>query len=456
MPTSGFSSGDSSADSLAVSETHALDRLFDFAFSNYRRFVDCFCARNDEDFDAFSTTLGSSDSGSAGSLVTVHGDGEQLRLPTDLILQLHGEESLKEVQRGSDLLREELTHKEAYAHQDTLLKLSVCFKACAQAVEKQSLISSNDDWDEVSTRNLKYLLLPYLLGRVSLEFSSSSERRLVALKEAQIFFRAFMMDMERLGVCRAEEVRAFDMAVEELQQEGNGAPPMNQGMPLSAVRARRVDPAARRDELISRAKFEKQADAAITALLKRRRNMALREEAQHEDTGPGGLDEEDERDLWKSVLSKAAADAVTQMELVARELPLLRMHLKNRSQSGPGDGSEARDRRIRAEEASAAPPTKKPWVYTIKDRSDLRNLYRDKVFTPGHNLPTMSLAECAAIEMEMEVNQIGAPKTKVVEEYATAQSRIEREDEKERQERAWDDWKDDNPRGSGNKMRNKG
>ncbi|KYK67067.1 TAP42 family protein, partial [Toxoplasma gondii TgCatPRC2] len=91
-----------------------------------------------------------------------------------------------------------------------------------------------------------------------------------------------------------------------------------------------------------------------------------------------------------------------------------------------------------------------------KDRTDLRRLYREKVFTPGHNLPSMSLAECAAIEMEMEVNQIGAVKPKVVEEYSTAQAQAEREEEKELEERAWDDWKDDNPKGSGNKMRNKG
>ncbi|PFH37458.1 TAP42 family protein [Besnoitia besnoiti] len=432
----------------ALSEGAALERLFDFALTKYRKTIDSFTDAYEEE-DAEEDASSSAEPTLSGIM----------RLPVALLTQLLGADGLRELQENAEKARGSGGSKTSpaqggsaamNARRDAVAKLTLCFKACAGAVEKLALFSAGEDWDEVATKHLRYLLLPYFLGRLSME-CSDLQQRLNSLRETQVFFREFMADVERLGICRRDDVRAFDALVDELQQSAAGG---QAGPP----RASAGNPAARRDELVARAKFEKEVDAKVAALLRKRREAARRNAGQEdqEEGGLLGVDDEDERDFWASMLSRAAADTVTQMGLVIRELPLLTMRLQDDERRG---GSEANDSRLfqgRPGAAGSGEAVRKPWVYTIKDRSDLRRLYREKVFTPGHNLPTMSLAECAAIEMEMEVNQIGATKPKIVEEYTTTQARAEREEKEELEERAWDDWKDENPRGSGNKMVNKG
>nr|CEL70516.1 TPA: TAP42 family protein [Neospora caninum Liverpool] len=427
-----------------LSESAALEHLFDYAFERYRSVVDSFSdAYEEEDAHAEPSSSGYS------------GQTADAQRSADLIVQLLGSDGFKELE---DAVKQPATkggtRSPASARSETVARLTLCFKGCARAVERLSLFSAGEEWDEIATRNLRYLLLPYVLGRLSLE-CADIQQRLHGLKEAQIFFREFMADMERLGVCRRDDVRAFDAIVDALQQSDASGDSGSAGVPFFPVPGPQ-NPAARRDELVARAKFEKEIDTKIAALLRKRREAARRGRSEDGEDPVQGIDDEEERDFWASLLSRAAAEAVTQMGLIIRELPLLTMRLQDEERRR--GGSETSDSRLHQPRASPVPgeASRKPWVYTIKDRSDLRRLYREKVFTPGHNLPTMSLAECAAIEMEMEVNQIGAAKPKVVEQYTTAQARVAREEAKELEERAWDDWKDDNPRGSGNKMTNKG
>ncbi|CBZ55772.1 hypothetical protein NCLIV_061980 [Neospora caninum Liverpool] len=512
-----------------LSESAALEHLFDYAFERYRSVVDSFSdAYEEEDAHAEPSSSGYS------------GQTADAQRSADLIVQLLGSDGFKELE---DAVKQPATkggtRSPASARSETVARLTLCFKGCARAVERLSLFSAGEEWDEIATRNLRYLLLPYVLGRLSLE-CADIQQRLHGLKEAQIFFREFMADMERLGVCRRDDVRAFDAIVDALQQSDASGDSGSAGVPFFPVPGPQ-NPAARRDELVARAKFEKEIDTKIAALLRKRREAARRGRSEDGEDPVQGIDDEEERDFWASLLSRSVRQLFSSwlpathfgglsfrvslsvgengqnihrgskcsacgakrrrredspppppppqprcerfgttldslpsaefacasvegsallspkcMGLIIRELPLLTMRLQDEERRR--GGSETSDSRLHQPRASPVPgeASRKPWVYTIKDRSDLRRLYREKVFTPGHNLPTMSLAECAAIEMEMEVNQIGAAKPKVVEQYTTAQARVAREEAKELEERAWDDWKDDNPRGSGNKMTNKG
>lgn len=84
----------------------------------------------------------------------------------------------------------------------------------------------------------------------------------------------------------------------------------------------------------------------------------------------------------------------------------------------------------------------------LKDRTAVRA----QVFRPGHALPTMSLQELA----EQEVAEAGAREARQAA-AATAQRRRQaaheewgEDEEIIRKDRAWDDFKDDNPFGHGN------
>ncbi|GFY81831.1 2A phosphatase associated protein of 46 kD [Actinidia rufa] len=83
-----------------------------------------------------------------------------------------------------------------------------------------------------------------------------------------------------------------------------------------------------------------------------------------------------------------------------------------------------------------------------------------QVFQPSYRLPTMSIEEAGLREMEM-MNNFQERNAKLMEEANSSwykdnpKSRPGEEDEDddaaEEKARAWDDWKDDNPRGAGNK-----
>ncbi|KAM5557594.1 hypothetical protein ABKV19_024796 [Rosa sericea] len=85
-----------------------------------------------------------------------------------------------------------------------------------------------------------------------------------------------------------------------------------------------------------------------------------------------------------------------------------------------------------------------------------------QVFQPSHRLPTMSIEEAGLKEMEI-MNKWQERNVKLMEEANSSwyndsekppgppQEDDEDDDAAQDKARAWDDWKDDNPRGAGNK-----
>ncbi|GLD99665.1 hypothetical protein PINS_up008391 [Pythium insidiosum] len=87
-----------------------------------------------------------------------------------------------------------------------------------------------------------------------------------------------------------------------------------------------------------------------------------------------------------------------------------------------------------------------------------RETIRSQVFQPGHRLPTMSLEEYADRELadaqERQKREQEAPTAprrydQLVEDGDEDDAALV--DEATYKDRAWDDWKDANPRGIGNK-----
>ena len=85
-----------------------------------------------------------------------------------------------------------------------------------------------------------------------------------------------------------------------------------------------------------------------------------------------------------------------------------------------------------------------------------REILRDGVFRPDHNLPTMSLEEFARREVEeakrREERQKNAPKSNRRHEHLHRDGDEDDEnlaDKATIQDREWDNWKDDNVKGAG-------
>lgn len=106
-------------------------------------------------------------------------------------------------------------------------------------------------------------------------------------------------------------------------------------------------------------------------------------------------------------------------------------------------------------ETAKEEPVKKPWSMKL-DQTQLRTLINSRVFKPDINMPKMSLDEFARLEMEhMKANSTKNLAKQIDADTIYRVQEIE-EENKLLKARGWDDWKDDNPRGIGNKMTNLG
>mmetsp|Transcript_122443 Transcript_122443/g.261258 ORF Transcript_122443/g.261258 Transcript_122443/m.261258 type:complete len:256 (-) Transcript_122443:112-879(-) len=250
--------------------------------------------------------------------------------------------------------------------------------------------------------------------------------RAQALRQALVYWRAFAQDCRRLKVAHNDDLAAIDRSPED-----------------------RLDAASKRDEKIARHKRSKELDAKAAYLFGRKREVSGDE--FHWGAG-GAFDEDMERDLILALLGRAVARAAEDIASAEQELPLLEMMM---ARGGPGAGPPPRE----------PPPAEKPFIVRIQDKAELMRLYKEMVFQCPFEQPTVTLAEAADADMAqmrereaekaMHERQIRAEED---DRWWSGDRYGRREDEEDEQktykDRDWDDWKDEHPYGSGNKMAN--
>lgn len=64
-----------------------------------------------------------------------------------------------------------------------------CFELCTCLVNQIDLFSSNEMVEEISTDSLKYMLLPFFLGKITLKRNSTPEERGNILELAEIYYK---------------------------------------------------------------------------------------------------------------------------------------------------------------------------------------------------------------------------------------------------------------------------
>jgi len=302
--------------------------------------------------------------------------------------------------------------------------LSGKLKAIARRVGQLRLFSPNEELDDISTTDLKFLLVPSLIGDV-LGATRDFSDRARALRQALICWRGFAADCSRLGIAHRDDMRAIDRNPEDA-----------------------LDAASKRDEKIARFKRSKELDEQVAYLFKKKREVF----GDEFHWGHGGtFDEDMERDLILKLLGRAVASAAEEIASAEQELPLLEMMA---ARGGP-----------EAPPPERPPPSEKPFILKIQDKAECMRMYKEMVFQCPYQLPTMSLAEAADIEMEQMREREERKATQERDQRADEDDRWfhgdrygskedDEEDKKTYKDRDWDDWKDEHPWGSGNKMAN--
>ncbi|KAJ2649349.1 Type 2A phosphatase-associated protein 42 [Coemansia sp. RSA 1250] len=290
---------------------------------------------------------------------------------------------------------------------------------CLEQVDKLSLFSSNETTEDYSTGELKLLLIHAYLGEVIQKQQGS---RVQALEQARSHYSKF------LTLCKELEI-----------SEANPREPRDAG--------------ATRMQKIERYKQMRTMEQEIRQL----------EEHLAQETDMEQVEREHAVKLIKLKIYQVEDDE----NLLASELEMARQmeQMKERDTREPAKP----DTSWRLDEHSVKldPRTNQPVAlpvfndkgqpmrpFVLTGRGSERQEIRDRVFRPGWALPTMSVDEY--LQQEKERGNIISGGGKEPESKQVDEDDYEALDAETMKQREWDDFKDDNPRGWGNRGGNRG
>ncbi|EIW60242.1 serine/threonine protein phosphatase PP2A-associated protein [Trametes versicolor FP-101664 SS1] len=347
-------------------------------------------------------------------------------------------------------------------------------RQCSVGISKLALFSPNEQLADIPTRDLVYLLVPYVMSEVQSRVRAiEREDRLELVKEVKRCLEAYIHYLEQYEIVSGEDKDLY-------------------GRPASSV----ADPAKRRELKIKQYKREKEIKAKIEVARKRTNQSAAEPTSNLEliasilpdpsqksaDSGedPDADTEEVLRDAVILLLRLIYAEAQTQLERTNEELELLRNAPTLPPQRLPvedarlGKKPETDDMwRLDGPLNKGGPDGKgplldqqgkplRPFVLLGQNAADRARL-QAQVFQPGHRLPTMSVDEYLQIEQQRGNIITGGGAASENEPTSKEQLAMDAEqdgaafgeekaEEKRQKDESWAQFTDSNPKGAGNTM----
>ncbi|KAF9904137.1 hypothetical protein BX616_001396 [Lobosporangium transversale] len=306
------------------------------------------------------------------------------------------------------------------------------FERAEAMVQQLSLFSENEFMEDISTKDLRFLLTKYYLGELFLK--RVSQDRLSALNTSKDHFDHFLLQCETHEILTAQDKKYLEQ--------------------LTANTPR--DAATRRGEKIARFKREKEMRNRIEEFHKA---LGTTSSGYEGELSPELEDQY--RDFVLLHLQYSIFQSMEQLVGIQEELPMLKEMQARKAAQGSNDHRAAQgssnenggedgtrvDSRIRNATGPLMDPQGRPlrpFVITSKKTEMMRGVFR-----PGHSLPTMTIEQY--LDQEMERGNIlsgGTEEPTKKEVDDNDEAGLEAETLKAR---AWDDFKDDNPKGWGNR-----
>ena len=315
-----------------------------------------------------------------------------------------------------------------------------------------ALFSSNETIDDVSTPSLSLLSLEHHLAMAYAAIpTTKAKERKENLTAAMDHFSRFLECLDQLEVLPDDRKKEF---VELLQTN---------------IDEPSTFPSISRDEKIQRFRYKQGIQRQLDQLqsVKDRRNrLGLKEDEEMD----GYDDDALVRSLAVNTLLLHSSEAVEEWHQAIREMPMIEMRLKMEVQRAEGDPR----RDAAGAGSSLQPPSNQGLQLTHITKDNMtgqlnirKEEIRSQVFRPGWNQPTMSLEELG--DREVREAMAREERQKISEEQQKNDPRRYEQLVKDGMEddaalvdasaaldRAWDDWKAENPKGSGNKMGDRG
>ena len=327
-------------------------------------------------------------------------------------------------------------------YHDTLQTALSRLQACHELAASLSLFSSNESIEDIATSDLPFLSIDYHLGdltaRQPFALSSSPSARIATLRGAQAFYASFLGRLDAYDILSKPEQALHERFTES---------------PTTFALLAHHDAARKREAKIARHQYEKDLEEKLAYL--RRDPSALEKD-------DGAL-----RGLYHAELSLHAHHAFHALDQIAQELAILAFapadpqapadgttDLRGVSRTNGSDYSDRLDPPLAqlARNGRAGPILSKEGrplqPFTLLDS---RQRLRDGVFRPDHNLPTMTIDEYLEVERQRGGIIDGGGKESG-RRWEVDEDDLEAADRETMKAREWDDFKEANPRGSGNTL----
>ncbi|KAI2620044.1 type 2A phosphatase-associated protein 42 [Hypoxylon sp. NC1633] len=327
-------------------------------------------------------------------------------------------------------------------YREDLAQALELYQECIQIINKVALFSPNEGLEDISTSDLPYLLVNFRIAELLQKFSTQSplERR-ASLNTTREAYERFLHLLDNYSMLSSSDSKLFIEYNED---------------PTAFSTISTSDPTARRNAKIASFKAEKE--------LKRKLEYMRSSPRYLEDGG----DEEAIRELYLTSVAFCTHLAFQGLESINREMEILAQaptplmpqgttvqdDERRRREALSNDGySERLDSPLNTRLPNSNGPLLsregkplRPFTLT-SNRQELQS----GVFRPGHNLPTMSIDEYLE-EERRQGNIIEGGGEASGRQPEPDEDDIDKADAETMKAREWDEFKEANPRGSGNTL----
>ncbi|KAJ8348818.1 hypothetical protein SKAU_G00274070 [Synaphobranchus kaupii] len=282
-------------------------------------------------------------------------------------------------------------------------------------VAQLDLFSRNEELEEIATADLKYLMLPALLGALTMK-QVNMAKRLEQVQSARVYFLDFLKRCKDYRIMKFELPKTNDSSADTPEEAANG--PVLSFSPPDLIAM-----ATHRQAKIERYKQKKDTEAKLTEI------RSVVESGKAED--------EIVRDFYLLNVRKWIAIALEEIESIDQEIEILKR--MDAFKQNPPKPSQSR-------------PPMKPFILT-------KDAVQARVFGAGYpSLPTMTVDDWYDQHRKHgALPDQGIPRTAAEidseeREKEEKERQIENDDEEALQKaRDWDNWKDTHRRGYGNR-----
>ncbi|KAJ7217195.1 TAP42-like protein [Mycena pura] len=353
--------------------------------------------------------------------------------------------------------------------QDLIRSSLADLKSLSSRIVGLSLFSPNETLEDISTRDLIYLLVPYALAEVQGRLrTEGNDERIGCLKQSRAYILTFLSNLENYETVPDSERMLHAQDVTTIK-----------------------DPASRRELKIKQYQREKDLRSRIEAIRKRRGQLPTQVEIESDFELIASLlpknDEEDTESESEDILRETTllllrlcyAQAQSQLVSLGQELDLLQSapSFPPTPRPPPEDGRRSKERVAENDmwklDAPGGTDGKGPLLdpqgkplrpFTILPAgSSDRTRLAAQVFGPGHRLPTMTIDEYLQTEQDRgNILTGGGPASETAltsSEQLDLDSQMdgtsggaEKEEIKRLKDEKWAQFTDENPRGAGNTM----